>query len=269
MKIRMMLNHEWDRLVALTSGDNAKIHWKQMFSWVNNPEHKNYLPKHQEYRGYESALYFGDTSADSRGVGIGFRPACIQTAEALRSVVMPKEGECAVIGTLYMNGEPVKVPQNPTGDGDVEDYIPGASLKMREPLENPAYQVTGIRVGDVFIADRNLLKCISYEDIERATSEPATPPYGAKGFFFVDDIHGGVYCAKTSTGRRFLFVADELSSTVKDLANEAVRLNICRAIVELERKGYIITSVNRLEDDGTIPRLAFRKWAEYKQATKE
>lgn len=269
MKIRMMLDHEWDKLVDLTGGDDTKIHWKQMSFWVNNPEHKHYLPGHQEYRGYESALDFGDTSADSRCVGIGFRPACPQTSEALRSVVMPKEGECAVIGTLYMNGEPVKVPQDPTYNGDIEDYIPGATLELREPLEDPAYQVTGIRAGDVFIADRNLLKCISYEDIEKATSEPETPPYGKKGSFFVDDIHGGVYCAKTYTGRRFLFVVDELSSTVKDLENETVRLNICRAIVELERKGYIITSVNRLEDDGTIPRLAFRKWAEYKQATKE
>lgn len=167
MDMRIMLDREWDWLIDLTNGDDAKIHWAEMFSWVNDPENKRRLPMEcRSYRGYNSARCWIYNSASTRSVNLGFRPVCIPASDTLISET--KEGESIVIGTLYMGGKPVKVPQVPTRDGDITNYTPGFSLEMREPLEDPAYQVTGIRVGDVFVADRNLLKCISYEDIESA-----------------------------------------------------------------------------------------------------
>lgn len=167
MDMRIMFDYEWNRLVDLTDGDDAKIHWKGMASWVNAPENKRNLPPaYRANRGCNSAHFWYYDSASIRGICLGFRPACIPASDTLISEV--KEGESTVIGTLYMGGKPVKVPKKPTWDGDVEDYIPGATLEMREALEDPAYQVTGIRVEYAFIADRCLLKKISYEDIESA-----------------------------------------------------------------------------------------------------
>lgn len=167
MKIRVPFDREWDNLVDLTGGDNAKIHWERMFSWVNDPENKRNLPPaYRAYCGYFSARIWSLDSASHRSVCLGFRPACIPASDTLISEI--KEGENAIIGTLFMDGRPVKVPQNPTLNGDIEDYIHGAKLEMREALPAPAYQVTGIRVGDAFIADRCLLKYISYEEVESA-----------------------------------------------------------------------------------------------------
>ena len=62
----------------------------------------------------------------------------------------------------------MRIPQNPTDDGDIPDYVPGTTLELRETLEDPAYQVQAIRVGSVLIADRVLLKNISWNDIQEA-----------------------------------------------------------------------------------------------------
>ena len=67
-------------------------------------------------------------------------------------------------GTLYMHGEPVKIPKRPKADGDIQDYIPGATLELGAPLVDPDYQISAIRVGDVLIADRVLLKNISWSE---------------------------------------------------------------------------------------------------------
>ncbi len=75
-----------------------------------------------------------------------------------------------------MDSKPVKVPQSPTRNGDIPDYIPGAKLEMREALDDPSYQVQAIKAGDVLIADRVLLKNISWDDIAETieTAEPIT-----------------------------------------------------------------------------------------------
>lgn len=167
--MRVPLDSEWDRLVDLmTGGDDAKFHWTDMFSWVNDPENKRHFPMaFRVYRGYNSARYWNRNSASNWFVTLGFRPAVdILPSDPLFSEV--NEGQSAVIGTLYMDGRPVKVPQKPTWNGDIKDYVFKSSLKMGPALRDPAYQVTGIRVGDAFVADRCLVKFISYEDIENA-----------------------------------------------------------------------------------------------------
>ena len=158
MKMRIPTNQEYDKLVALTDGANEKMHWERIFSWVNDTENEfRLVSPNRAVRGYPSARYWIDSRAEDRDMSIGFRPA----VEGLTS-----EGELCVIGTLYMDEKPVKVPQNPTNVGDIVDYIPGAKLEIREPLDDPDYQVKGFHLGNgVFIADRVLLKNISYEDI--------------------------------------------------------------------------------------------------------
>lgn len=166
MKMRIMTNKEWDRLVDLTGRDNAKMHWKNMSSWVKDDVMDDVLdPSARAVRGYRSTRYWSDYGATGRVVGVGFRPAIdTQFSDPLLSV---KEGQSAIVGTLYMNGKPVRVPENPTCDGDIADYVPGATLEMGAPIPDPAYQVVGIRVGDAFIADCNMLKMISFEDIKK------------------------------------------------------------------------------------------------------
>lgn len=166
--IRIPTNQEYDILVDITCGDNAKMHWHDMFSWTNDEKGKYDLPSSRRVvRGYYSARGWNGYYATSQGMYVGFRPAVdILGTDALASDL--KEGATTVMGTLYMNGEPVRVPQDPVCNGDVAEYRPGASLEMRESLDDPAYQVTGIRVGNAIIADRVLVNMFSYTKIEDA-----------------------------------------------------------------------------------------------------
>ena len=166
--MRIPTDQEWDLLMDVTHEDDSLSHWNKMFSWVNDKENKYDLPAScRAVRGYSSARLWYNYFASNLYVGVGFRPAVDLEPGALSSDI--RDGESVVIGTLYMDGKPVRVPQRPIWDGDITDYIPGAKLEMRPALDDPAYQVTAIMVDvGVAVADRNLLKCISYVDIEKA-----------------------------------------------------------------------------------------------------
>ena len=67
-----------------------------------------------------------------------------------------------------MDGKPIKVPGSPFQGGDIPNYIPGAGLEpgarleLRHVLDAPDYKVWAIKAGDVLIADRVLLRNISW-----------------------------------------------------------------------------------------------------------
>ena len=167
MKMRIPTNYEWDKFMDVIQEDDDKAHWKKMFSWVHDPNFEETYPSHRVNRGYDAARNVSWSSSGLRDAHLGFRPAFdILETDALVSGL--RDGDTVTIGTLYMGGKPVKVPQNLTYDGDIADYILGAKLEMQEALADPAYQVTAIRVGNVLIADRCLVRNISYDDTQTA-----------------------------------------------------------------------------------------------------
>ena len=163
--MRIPTNEEYNRLIDTVGEDDGKIHWNGIFSWVDDKKREYSLSaRHRAVRGWESARHWGSHSATRWFVHVGFRPAF----ELCEIDTLAPKGELSIVGTLYMDGEPVEVPMVPTYCGDVAKYIPGAKLEIRPPMLHPGYIVTGYRVGDVVVADRVLLNRISYEDIEKA-----------------------------------------------------------------------------------------------------
>lgn len=166
MKLKMMTDREWDRMVELTGGDNSKMHWKEIGTWVNDTENEFVmLSEHRVHRGFRWANDRARLSAGYVGDTIAFRPA-IDLLPSDSQFSKVKEGQSVIMGTLFMNGKPVRVPQTPTWYGDITDYIPKAALEIRDHLPDPAYQIVGIRVDNALISDRNMLKNISYKSAE-------------------------------------------------------------------------------------------------------
>ena len=157
-KMRLPTCEEYDLLATTTKEDNDTMHWSHMYSWCQDEYPGSMSPR--AVRGYYSARRWHYYAA-FRGVFVGFRP----TFEVLHPDPLTPDGTIITVGTLYMDGKPVRVPKNPTWDGDIPDYAPGTKLELRETLDDHAYQVQAIRVGDVLIADRILLKNISWEDL--------------------------------------------------------------------------------------------------------
>jgi len=154
MKIRLPTCTEYDQLADTVKEDNSVMYWKDMFSWCQDTASD--WASSRAVRGYASARNWNIHDATIRDVYVGFRPAF----EILDPDPMLSDGAILTVGTLYMDGHPVRTPQNPTCRGDIPDYIPGAELELREALDDADYQVRAIKVGSILIADRVLLKNI-------------------------------------------------------------------------------------------------------------
>ena len=160
-KMRLPTCEEYDLLATAAKEDNDIMYWLDMFSWCQDVGPDSASTR--AVRGYLSARFWYNFDATNRFAHVGFHPA----VEILNPDPLTPDGTIVTVGTLYMDGKPMKVPQNPTWYGDIPDYIPGAKLEMREALDDPSYQVKAIKTGDVLIADRVLLKNISWMDVEK------------------------------------------------------------------------------------------------------
>lgn len=154
LKMRLPTCTEYNLLADTAKEDNGVMHWKGIYSWCQDADPNG--PSNRAVRGYLSARFWSNDSATTRNALVGFRPAFeIQDSDPMLS-----DGAIITVGTLYMDGHPVRTPQNPTCRGDIPDYIPGAELELREALDDADYQVRAIKVGSILIADRVLLKNI-------------------------------------------------------------------------------------------------------------
>lgn len=180
INMRIPTDGEFDRLMDVTHEDDSLSHWRDMCSWVNAKENRYGIPaSNRAVRGYNSARYWYIDGATNQNVSVGFRPAFDLEPDALSPDI--QDDRPVIIGTLFMNDVPVRIPQNPTWNGDIADYTPGAKLEIRPALDDPAYQVKAFQVADgIFVADRVLLKCISFLDIEDSLLDAADSPAGLK-----------------------------------------------------------------------------------------
>lgn len=77
-------------------------------------------------------------------------------------------------------------------------------------------------------------------------------------------VDGRLFAVNTTTKTCYVRVM------VDTIANKAdLMLELCRAIVHIERAGAIVTSVQEVTADGHRPRVSYRQSREYKQAQKE
>ena len=175
--MRIVTDTEYDHLMDVAL-DDKRSHWKNEYSWVNDTDGKyTKCPASDRVtRGNLTARAYHYCAVYAHYSVVGFRPAFDLDMDALPAGI--QVGDMTIIGTLYMNKKPVRVPQESTEDGDIANYVPGSKLEMRPALLDSSYQVTGIFLGDgVFVADRNLIKRVSYEDLAGQGLEitPSTP----------------------------------------------------------------------------------------------
>jgi len=167
MKMHIMSPTEWERLKCLADCDDDRMHWKEIMTWlsIKKQMEDGCKPTAGSWGGKESKSW---RPQNRRAFFIGFRPTIVNDALPACS----SRGQPIVIGTLYMDEEPVRVPQWPWQSGDIAHYKPGASLRMGPALDDPLYMVQGIQDDKKVYADRCLLVNISYNDIITALQSP-------------------------------------------------------------------------------------------------
>jgi len=187
LRMRIPTFTEVSALMQITKGAYRSVNWKNIYSWVDDPRFDK-RPNVKMCCEYSSGLYWTCTLASNRLFTVGFRPAFEIEKSVAASI---RDGSTVIVGTLYMGDEPVKVPQQPVTSKDVlgyiavsmsqqpkasrniAEYIPGSPLKLQDALNDPAYQITAIKAGNVLIAEKVILKLISYNDIIEALTGSA------------------------------------------------------------------------------------------------
>ena len=159
-KVRIPTCKEWDRLADIVHEDDDKMHWREMYSWCMDLG-KDHLSL-RAVRGCDSARYWFNNYASRSSQLVGFRPAFVPLTPD-----DTENGQVIPVATLYMDGKPVLVPQNPVRNGDIQGYRDEAQLEFREPMNDFRYQIRAIKVDGIYIADRNLLHSISWDELNR------------------------------------------------------------------------------------------------------
>ena len=77
-------------------------------------------------------------------------------------------------------------------------------------------------------------------------------------------VDGRLFAVNTTTKTYYVRVMLDNIASKTDLM-----LELCRAVVHIEREGAIVTSVQEMTPDGHRPRVSYRQSQEYKKAQKE
>ena len=162
---------EYDRLCGVTNEDNTLMHWKNALS-ITDTVYKERV-SHRVLRGCDFARSSSYGYVRSWSDICGFRPAFKALAPDADCANL-RIGDVVVMGTLRVDSEPLKVPADPVYDGDIINYDKDGSgiipkITLNTALEDPAYQVKAIYVGDgLFVCDRVVMSYISWEQIHAA-----------------------------------------------------------------------------------------------------
>lgn len=166
-QMRFPTMNEYDKLRRLTDERDDLMHWQNMFSFITyNTRRRDIFVT----RGFTGANYGSGDAANRfyRGEYAGFRPAftCLDPEKLPADL---KLGDVIVIGTLYVNGKPIPVPQEYKANAVCCINTLITKIELRRPLEEPDYAIWGIYIGDdVFVADRAVLRGISIHEIDTA-----------------------------------------------------------------------------------------------------
>ena len=117
-----------------------------------------------------------------RSLGFGFRPVLVPLVSAAGGpdnayMASFQDGEVIEMGTLYMDGEPLRNPQHPVGcrdkfcpsyrvEADCPEYIDSMELRIGNTHEDQNKRIRLVKVGNCFVSDRVILGCVSYWDLD-------------------------------------------------------------------------------------------------------
>lgn len=160
----------WDNAVSALGPYQSHLHFGNVFSWCQNSPNTDL--SFRWIRGFSNARSQDYDHHSSRTPSLGYRPFLIPLNP---DTLMPdpsqlesyKDGTEFCMGSLYMNNSPLDNPQTPTIEGDIPDYFPGSALHLGDSHEDPRTHIQWLKAGNCLIADRNLLKNISWEDLDK------------------------------------------------------------------------------------------------------
>lgn len=176
VKLRNMTSEDYDLLCDATNEDDSLMHWKNMYTITDTIYNKKVSSR--VLRGYVSARNSDFITVSYYSLISGWR-ATFESMNPSTDCADLSVGDVVVMGTLYVGGEPLKVPTNPVQNsdgGNITAYDKNgfgitSKITLETALEDATYQVKAVYVGNgVFVCDRCALNCISWEQIHAVLS---------------------------------------------------------------------------------------------------
>ena len=158
----------WEQTIRVTAQRNDLLHYHTILSLCR--DRNTQAPDLCIGRGCMAVHYRSAFSKTLRKGYFGYRPMLIPLD---RHTLRPEperlahlhDGSRLKLGTLYMDGEALRNPQNPVLNGDIPKYHPGAKLRFWNTAKDKALQIQWIKVGNALVCDRNILRNLSWNDL--------------------------------------------------------------------------------------------------------
>lgn len=164
---------EWDEIVNFLMERDEIFHYRGLSSWTQDQIPNRFngtLFIHRGGQVYPYGYFSNSIRNDSAGYRPVLEPLNPDTLEPNPSALADMEdGTFVKLGTLYMGKAPVRVPNRPYefGDNDMQEYVPGEKLYIGDTDKNPENQIQFIKHKGILVADRNLLRKITWGDLHR------------------------------------------------------------------------------------------------------
>lgn len=129
MMARLPSCQEWNTLMDVVGKSRDAAHWAGAFSWGQDAD--PCFPPNRVILGCYTPRYFSSRNTSYQHKVLGFRPVF----DALDHAV--PDGAVVRIGTLYMDGQPVKIPSILLGMATSRIMSPAQDLKYGRPWVNP------------------------------------------------------------------------------------------------------------------------------------
>lgn len=161
---------DWDTAVAsLGILKRHRLHWSEMFTIcsVKSGAVKAHIlrgglsPKHHSSTLLSTSFFCKFTGYRPRISPANSRAALLNN-KPLRDI---PNGTTFTFASLYIDGKPVNIPEDPTPYGNILDFPPGKHISIGDSDQDPAKQITWIKVNDSLIADRCLFKNVSLRSL--------------------------------------------------------------------------------------------------------
>ena len=157
-------SNEWDDILEQLGENSDLLHWRGMSSWCQDLAGD--MEDARVHRGFRTPDHRSYT-IERQLTDVGFRPVfepldpkTMKPDQACLCTI--KDGSVFPMGSLYQDGKPLHNPIDPTWFGDIPRYKYGSQLNIGDTDPDPAKQIRVIKVGNVFIADRNLITGLSW-----------------------------------------------------------------------------------------------------------
>ena len=141
---------EWDQFMEFAKKRQIDLYDDVCAFWGMEPSDAT----------HQSSFSFGVVDYDIKTAlfwDLGFRPAFQVPPDVLETI---EDGEDVIVGTLYMNGTPLKF-----DNMNAYNYEKGAKLQFRQALDDPEFAIHAIKFNNTLFATHALLNRISWMDI--------------------------------------------------------------------------------------------------------